>query len=112
MRAGELRDRITIKRPLDPDETTQDDHGRDEGDPETVGSFWCKVETLKGGEMITAQQKWANARYKITMRRFEVSPKMYAEWKTIRLNILDVQNGGESFRPQTVLLAEHYEGTA
>jgi head-tail adaptor len=112
MQAGTLRDRITIYRPLEPSETTQDSLGRDEGSAEEVGSFWCCITPLAGRELDAVRQHWANARYKVVMRAqrgITFSGKMYFEMDGKRYNIVDVQDVGEAIRPDMQLIAESYE---
>ena len=113
MRAGSLRHRILIKSPLDSADVTQDSYGADEGEPATVGTFACRVETLLGAERATAQQIWATAKYKITMRHqpgITFTRKMFGIWNARRLNFLDVQDPGDLMRPEVVFFAEEVEG--
>jgi head-tail adaptor len=108
VRAGTLRHRITVTRPLDADETSQNTFGEDQGTPETIGSFWCHVEVLDGRELESAQQRWAEARYRLRLRRqngIAFTTKMYATWGSKTLNILDVQDPGDAMRPEVVMIA-------
>lgn len=95
VRAGQLRHRITIKRPLGADDASQNTYGEDEGDPELIGSFWAKVVSLAGRELYQAQQRWPEARYEITMRyqpEHSITPNMFIEFGAMTIDILDVQN--------------------
>lgn len=112
MQAGLLRDRITFTRPLDSSETTQDEFGNDVGS-ETIGTFYCSVDYLRGGEKQAQQQKWAQARYKIEMRHqpgITFTPKMTATWNGRTLNILEVEDLGNRMRPAITMFAEDFQG--
>jgi len=37
------------------------------GTPTSLGTFWARVEALQGRELTAAQQRWAEAKYRITM---------------------------------------------
>src|SRR5678815_4851466 len=109
MRAGELRHRITV---TDPTVTSQDSFGQDVITAVEVGTFWCLVEALQGREKVAAQQRWAEARYKITLRHqdgIRFKAKMTVEWDDSTLDILDVEDTRSTLRPEVVLIARDHE---
>lgn len=110
MRSGDTPHRIAIS---DPTPVTQSSFGEDVvSNPTDVGTFWCKVEALQGRELESARQRWAEARYKITMRKQAVTftRKMTGLWNGRHLNILDVQDVGGNSRPEVMMYAMDFDG--
>ena len=113
--SGRFRHRVTFTKPSEPSDSTQNTYGEDAITNEHVGTFWCRIEPLAGREMAAVQQKFAEARYKITMRHQPstvFTRKMQAWWGSPAriLDILDVQDVAESMRPEITMLAKDYEG--
>lgn len=109
MQAGSLRHRITI---TDPTVTGQDSFGQDIIVPTEVGTFWCLVEALQGREKEAAQQRWAEARYRIKMRHqagITFKAIMTGEWNGLTLDILDVEDARSTLRPDLVMIARDHE---
>jgi len=111
MQAGQLRHRITITSPTP---ATQNSFGEDVvAVPTEIGTFWCLVEPLQGREKEEAMQRWAEARYKITMRHqtgISFSPKMTANWNGVPLDILDCNDDVSTLRPVITMIARTNEG--
>lgn len=83
------------------------------GTPIATGTFWCNVEALQGRELETAMQKWAEAKYRITMRRqpgITFTRKMTATWNGRAMDILDVVDLGDSCQPTVTLTTRDYAG--
>ena len=67
MQTGQLDQRIVISRK---NVTGYDSMGADVlGTATTIGTFWANVGYIAGHELQNAGQRWAEARYKITIRR-------------------------------------------
>lgn len=110
MQAGKLRHTITITSAA---VASQNSYGEDVLTTSTVGEYPCLVEYLEGRELATASQRWAKARYKITMRHqpgVTINPTMTATWEGRELDIVDVRDPGDSMRPQIVMIAQDHEG--
>lgn len=110
MRAGSLRHTIALTSPT---VTGQNSVGEDIVTDTLVGTFPCLVEALVGRELERVMQRWAKANYKITMRHqpdIILTRKMTGTWNSRTLDILDVQDVGESFRPQVVMIAQDFDG--
>jgi head-tail adaptor len=110
MQAGRLRHTITITETA---VASQNSYGEDVLTTSTVGEFPCNVGYLDGKELGTAMQRWARARYKITMRHqpgVSINPKMSITWEGRTLDILDVQDPSDSMRPQIIIYAQDHEG--
>lgn len=91
MLAGALRHLISFTTPT---VTGQDSHGGDVITDTSVGTFYSNVEALNGGELAAARQRFAEARYKITMRYqpdVTFTRIMTITWGTQTLDILDIQ---------------------
>lgn len=93
--AGKLDQRVVFKRK---NVTGQDTFGADVlGTATTVGTFWSKVEYLTGRELQVAHQRFAEAQYRITMRRqpgVSIESDDYVEWNSQTLDISPVMNPG------------------
>ena len=64
MQAGELRHRIKIIRPS----TALSTLGRDSTAHSVEKEVWCKWEWLNGSELVQAQQVYARAQARVTLR--------------------------------------------
>lgn len=110
--AGALRHRIEIDTP---GVTSQNSFGEDVVAWTSLGSsFPCLVEPLAGKELEMAMQRWAQAKYQITMRHqpgLTFSAKMRAIWQGRHLNILNVNDPGEN-NPWITMIAEDYDDTS
>lgn len=108
MQAGKLDQRVQFFRKV---VASQNTYGEDVlAAPTNLGTFWCAVYYLAGRELEAARQRWAEARYKITLRRqpgVTLKPSDYAVWATKTLDILDVQNI-DTRDDRWVLLAKDY----
>jgi head-tail adaptor len=110
MQAGKLDQRITV---YAQNVTGQNAFGEDqEGDPTEVCSVWACVEYLQGRELDRATQRWAEARYRITMRRnpsIEIKREHWIEWRDNELDILDVQGQGTRDAFWVITAKDHVE---
>jgi head-tail adaptor len=92
---GQLDQRIVILRK---NVTGQDSTGADTlGTPTTVATLWARVEDLDGRELQVAMQRWATARYKITIRRqptLTLTTSDYITWAGNTLDILEIGGPG------------------
>lgn len=78
MRAGELKDVVAIQRP--PTEETQDSTGQPTGTFVTVVTTRAKIELLRATERFTAQQNFATATHRITVRYEPALDAIDATW--------------------------------
>lgn len=110
MRAGQLRQRITV---YEKTVTGQDTYGKPTFTWAEIGAFWCSILALTGRELDSMQQRFAEARYKITLRKqpnITFRRAMRVVWGSRDpLDILDVQDTG-GIRPEVVIYAKDYEG--
>lgn len=109
MRAGALRHRIIVTNPT---VASQDSFGQDAITDVEVGTFWCLIEPLVGREKEAAQQRWAEVRYKITLRHQDgitFKANMTVDWGDLTLDILDVEDTRSSLRPEIVMFARDHE---
>jgi SPP1 family predicted phage head-tail adaptor len=89
VRAGTLRDRVTIYSPP----ATRDTHGQITGSPTAVGTWWADVRPLEGTEMVTSDGYAAGATHEVSTRyRAGVGPSQWLVWGTRRLNVLSAHN--------------------
>jgi SPP1 family predicted phage head-tail adaptor len=65
MRAGRLRERVTLQQPV----TTQDGYGQDVETWADVASLWAGVEPLRGREYHEAQQHTNDVTVRVVIRR-------------------------------------------
>jgi len=109
MQTGQLDMRVSFRRRT----VTQDEIGADiPGTPTTVGTFWANVAYLQGRELEVAQQRWAEARYKITIRRqtgITIRPTDYAVWNGQTLDIIPVDGPGTRVDFWTIYAKDHIE---
>jgi head-tail adaptor len=97
-RIGQLRQRVSF---TDPSTATssQNTFGEDAGDEREVGPFPAMVATLSGREFFQVSQRWADARYKVTIRHqpgVTFTRQMYITWGDQTLDILDIQDVPEN----------------
>jgi len=94
MRAGELRQRITIQQNM----PTRDEFNAEVESWSDVATVWANIETLSGAEFVTQQAAGAMLTHQITIRR------MSGLRPTMR-----VQTGAHTFEITAVLddLAQH-----
>lgn len=98
MRAGELRDLITIEKP-------------EYGSPDELGErtvswreharCWASIRSLSGREIASLPQEWAEARWRISLRLLDadpVTPAMRVAWGSKRLNIVSVERDSRGRR--------------
>ncbi len=67
------------------------------GAPTDLGTFWAHVGAIVGHELQVAQQRWAEARYKITIRRqpgVTLQLTDTATWNSQTLDLLDIRHQG------------------
>lgn len=110
MRAGKLRHTISITTPT---VTGQNSSGEDIVTDTPIGTFPCLIESLVGRELERAMQMWAQAKYKITMRRqpgVVFTRTMSATFGSRVLDILDVEDLGEDLRPEVIMYAQDFQG--
>ncbi|HLA24593.1 MAG TPA: phage head closure protein [bacterium] len=92
MRAGELRERITIQRKTTP--VAQDGFGGESITWVTLAAVWAKVEALSGREFIGMGRQEAAVTHKVTIReRDDVTPAMRIAWGAQILQIEAVLGG-------------------
>ena len=95
MRAGDLRERITIQQ----NAPTRDGFSADVDHWSTFATLWAKVETVSGAEAIEQQRAAALLTYKITLRYYPgITPDMRVSWRGSLLNInaiIDDRAGGD-----------------
>jgi SPP1 family predicted phage head-tail adaptor len=88
---GGLRHRVTVESY----EETQDSAGQPIKRWRTIGRRWASIEHLRGNELFTAQQLFAEANVLVTMRYF---PGLETTMRILHLDrvydILDVDNVG------------------
>jgi head-tail adaptor len=87
--AGELRHVVTVKRPA----TTKGSRGQNTGTAATLGIARAKIETLSGRELEIANQVYAGAALRVTIRHFPgLVASDYLEFGSRRLEIGHVEN--------------------
>jgi head-tail adaptor len=95
MQTGQLDQRISFKRNTVASIGTI---GEDIAGPVlTVATVWANVAYLQGRELEVAAQRWAEARYKITIRRqpgLTLRPTDYISWNSQTLDMIDIQGLG------------------
>ena len=104
--AGKLRDQVTIQ---EKSVSGQDSLGQDTYTWATVYQIYARVEPLQGRELETMQQRWAEARYKVTLNALAgIERAMRAVWwdgsANRVLDILDVQDTANAWHGRTVLI--------
>jgi len=108
MRAGQLTQRITIQHKT---VTAQDGFGQDtvSWTASTSGPFWAEVVALEGRELANAQQKWAEARFKVTIRYqsgVTIQRQDRILWGTRTLDILDAEDPNQALRKTVMMCKE------
>ena len=92
MRAGELRERITIQQKTTP--VARDGFGGETITWATLATVWAKVEALSGREFIGMGRQEAAGTHKVTLReRDDVTPAMRIAWGVQILQIEAVLGG-------------------
>lgn len=107
MQSGKLDQRIVL---MDKTVTGQNSSGEDTTTPVTVGTFWARVEFLSGRELASLQQKWAEARYRISIRRqpgVTLEREQSISWNGQTLDILDIQGPGTRMPEWTLIAKDH-----
>lgn len=110
MRAGRLRHVMSFTSPT---VTGQNSTGEDIVINTLVGTFPCLIEPMVGLELEKAMQKWAEAKYKISLRDqpgITFTRTMTGTWGTRTLDIRDVESPGDFLRPEIVMYARDYDG--
>lgn len=103
MRAGKLRDRITLEEPVEeidalsaPTQTWTD-----------YATVWANVEPSAGREVFIADKVEAEITHRVSMRYFSgVTPKMRISFKDRTLEILSVVDSGERNRNLDLMCRE------
>ena len=106
MQSARLRTRVAIQRPT---YTTGTMGERVEGTPTAIGSFWVEMLALKGRELETMQQTWAEARFTVRMRHqhgvtFQRSDRIV--WGSRTLDIVDVEDPDQRKRELNLICRE------
>lgn len=108
MRAGALRSRVTVQHRL---VTSQDSRGQDVYSWTTItdGPFWAMIEALQGRQLEAAQQTWAEARFRVTIR-YQPGVSINREdrllWGSRILDILDVEDPDQRTRQIVMVCKE------
>jgi SPP1 family predicted phage head-tail adaptor len=108
MRAGCLTQRITIQHRT---VTGQDSYGQDtvSWTTSTSGPFWAEIVAMQGRELANAQQKWAEARFKVTIRYqsgVTIKRQDRVSWGTRTLDILDAEDPDQGLRKTVMVCNE------
>lgn len=109
MQAGKLDQRIAVK---DRTVTGQNSYGEDTTVASTVGTFWASVEFITGREPFMAGQRWAEAKYKIRLRRqphVTLQREQTIEWNGQTLDILDIQGPGTRMAEWLIIARDHVD---
>jgi len=109
LNAGDLRERVTIKRPV----TGADEYGAGAPPIEaTVATVWAGVRPLRANEILRAQQPGAETAYVVSMRyRNDVAADCWLEWNGRKLQITSVIDVGAR-RRELEILANDREAAA
>lgn len=84
MRAGDLRQRVTIQRRVE----TPNSFGALERSWEDVATVWAAVEPLQGREFFASKEMYSEVQYRVRMRYREgVEPTMRVLWNGLALDI-------------------------
>ncbi len=103
MRAGPLRHRITIERPIE----TQAADGSIVTSWEAFTTAWASIEPLIGREYFAQQREQASVSHKIRMRHLPgIAHKMRIAWGTRIFEIESVLNAGERNRELVLMVSE------
>lgn len=109
MQAGKLDQRIVVKgRTI----TGQNGYGEDIITTTTVGTFWAAVEFVTGREPFMAGQRFAEAKYKIRMRRqpgITLQREQTVEWNGQTLDVLDIQGPGTRMPEWLIIARDHVD---
>jgi len=109
MQTGQLDQRVIFKRPT---VASIDARGADvAGTPQLVRECFANVQYLQGYELQVAQTRWAEVKYKITIRRqpgIEIRFTDTATWKGKVLDLLDIRGPGTR-DAEWVIFAKDFE---
>lgn len=110
MRAGRLDQRVTIQHRT---VTGQDSYGQDvvSWTASTSGPFWAEVAALEGRELANVQQKWAEARFRVTIRYqtgVTIRRRDRISWQSPErlLDILDAEDPNQARRKLIMICSE------
>jgi len=106
MRAGKLRKRLLLRRPV-----TVTIEGRDETVWQDVAEIWGRVEPLSGREIQNSIQPQASTMHRVTIRyRADISPKDTLMLDTTReLGIVEILDPDERHRELRITAYEVVE---
>ena len=107
MQAGKLRQRVEHQRQT---VTGQNSYGQKTYTWDAVGTYWAEVRAMQGKELDIAQQKWAEARFKVTVRyqpsvEFKRADRLV--WGTRNLDIIDAEDP-DGRQDMVVIVAKEY----
>lgn len=106
MRAGQLRQRVTIQEK----DVTRDTHGAEEITWTDLATVWAAVEPLTGREWIEGRQETAGVSTRIRIRyRSGITPEMRVSFGDITFNILSVIHVQERERELHLMCREIVE---
>jgi SPP1 family predicted phage head-tail adaptor len=89
MNAGQLRDRITIKR----ETNTPDGTGGYDRSWSTVAEVWANIVSMNGREAVLGQVLQGISTFQITVRhRTDIEPAMQILWGTRELNVQSAED--------------------
>ena len=98
MRAGELRQRITIEQ----NTPTRDTFSAEVPHWSTFATLWAKIETVSGAETIEQQQATARLTHQMTIRYYPgIAPAMRVSWSGRLFDIQAVID--DNVKHQTIL---------
>ena len=109
MQAGKLDQRIVVKAAS---VTSQNSYGEDVVTVTTVGTFWASVGFVTGREPFMAGQRFAEAKYKIKLRRQPnviLQRAQSVEWNGQTLDVLDIQGPGTRQPDWLIIARDHVE---
>lgn len=73
--------------------TGQDSRGQDECTWTTIGTYWAAVKALQGSELVAAQQRWAEAKFTVTIHYTGIIQRAdRIVWGARQLDILDAED--------------------
>jgi head-tail adaptor len=108
IQSGQLDERIELYRPTVASISAT---GADvAGTPTLLRTVWAAVEYMQGRELQAASQRWAEARYKITIRRqpgITLALTDYISWNSQTLDMLDIRGPGTRDDFWIILAQDH-----
>ena len=90
MRAGKLRQRVTLLKPV---VTGQDDYGEEEVEYQAQRTVWAQVEPLEGREFMEARLQTQELSHRIRMR-YQPDISLHPSWR--------IQHDGRTFLIESV----------